>query len=109
MGKIRVDIFYEGYIMGIKFPDDWKEISEEVKEIGKIKLYVLNWYDLIITKISRSEKRDIEDVIAIINHGQLDFDFLKKRYYSIVEDSLIHEFDYKFKHLEREYGKSKIN
>ena len=104
LDKTRVDIFYDGFIMGIPFPDDWKKLSEKIKEIGKIRLYILNWYDLIITKISRSEKRDIEDIIAIIKSQKLDFKFLKDRYYSIAETSLISEFDYKFKHLEREYA-----
>ena len=106
---IRIDIFYDGLIMGIPFPDDWKILSEKIKEIGKIKLYILNWYDLIITKISRAETRDIDDCIAIINHQKLDFNFLKKRYYSIAETSLIADFDYKFKHLEREYDRRKNN
>ncbi|MEK6885596.1 MAG: nucleotidyltransferase [Nanoarchaeota archaeon] len=105
LGDTRIDIFYEGFIMGIPFPEDWKEKSEKIKEMGKIKLYILNWYDLIITKISRAEKRDIEDIIAIMKHQKLDMDFLKKRYYSIAETSLIAEFDYKFKHLEKEYAK----
>lgn len=106
---IRIDIFYEGFIMGINFPDDWAELSEKVKEIGKVQLYILNLYDLIITKIARAEKRDIEDIIVIIKSQKLNFDFLKKRYYSIAETALISDFDYKFKHLEREYVKSKIN
>ena len=103
MDKTRIDIFYGGFIMGIPFPEDWKEKSEKIREIGKIKLYILNWYDLIITKISRSEKRDIEDILNIIKSQKLDFKFLKKRYYSIAETALIHEYDYKFKHLEKKW------
>ena len=109
LGKIRIDIFYDGFIMGIPFPEDWKELSEKIKSIGKINLYILNWYDLIITKISRSETRDIDDIIDIINSQKLDIDFLKKRYYSIAETAIISDFDYKFKHLEQEYGKRKTN
>jgi len=103
LGSIRIDIFYDGFIMGIPFPDDWKEKSEKIKEIGKIKLYILNWYDLIITKISRSEKRDIDDSIAIITSQKLDFEFLRKRYFSIAETALISDYEYKFKHLEEKW------
>src|SRR3989344_136998 len=103
LGSTRIDIFYDGFIMGIPFPDDWKEKSNKIKEIGKIKLYILNWYDIIITKISRSERRDIEDIIAIIKNQKLDFKFLKERYFSIAETALIADFEYKFKHLEREW------
>ncbi len=109
LDSLRIDIFYDGFIMGIPFPEDWKKLSEKIKEIGKIRLYILNWYDLIITKISRSEKRDIEDIIAIINSQKLNFDFLRRRYYSLAETSLISDFDYKFKHLEAEYDKRKTN
>jgi len=101
LGKTRIDIFYEGFIMGIPFPEDWKEKSEKIKQIGKIGIYILNWYDLIITKISRSEKRDIDDAIKIIKTQKLNFEFLKKRYYSIAETALIQEYDYKFRHLEK--------
>jgi len=95
--------------MEINFPDDWKKLSEKIKEIGKVKLSIFNWYDLIITKISRAEKRDIEDIIAIIKSQNIDFEFLKKRYYSIAETSIISDFDYKFKHLEKEYAKRKTD
>ena len=95
--------------MGIPFPKDWKSLSKKIKQIGKINLYILNWYDLIITKISRSEKRDIEDIIAILKSQKLDFSLLKKRYYAIAETSLITDYDYKFKHLEQEYDKCKTN
>ena len=105
--KTRIDIFYDGFIMGIPFPDDWKEKSEKIKGIGKINLYILNWYDLIITKISRSEKRDIEDILKIIKSQGLDFNLLKKRYYSLAETALVADYDYKFKHLEKEYDKRK--
>lgn len=101
LNKLRIDLFYDGFIMGIPFPEDWNKISKKIREIGKIKLYILNWYDLIITKISRSEERDIEDILAIIKTQNLDFNFLKKRYYSIAETSIISDYDYKFKHLER--------
>ena len=109
LNKLRIDFFYDGFIMGIPFPNDWKELSEKVAEIGKINLYILNWYDIIITKISRSEERDIKDIIDIIKSQKLDFKLLKERYYSIAETSLISDFDYKFKHLEREYDERKTN
>lgn len=109
LDKIRIDLFYDGFIMGIRFPDDWKKLSEKIKTTGKVKLYILNWYDIIITKISRAEERDIEDIIEIIKSQKLDFGFLKKRYYSIAETSIISDFDYKFKHLEEKYAKRKTH
>jgi RNA recognition motif-containing protein len=100
LNNTRIDIFYNEFILGIPLPDDWKEISEHIKDIGKIRLYILNWYDLIITKIARSELRDIEDILSIIKTQKIDFAKLKKRYYGLAETSLITDYDYKFKYLE---------
>lgn len=102
--KIRIDIFYGNQILGFALPHDWKELSEHVKTIGKLKLYILNWCDIIISKIARSEKRDIEDCIAIIKSQKIDFKKLKHRYYDAAETSLIAEYDMKFKHLEKQYN-----
>jgi hypothetical protein len=109
LNNLRIDLFYRGFIMGVPFPADWKKMSEKIKEIGKIKLYLLNWYDIIITKISRSETRDIEDILEIIKSQKVDMTFLKKRYYSLAETALISDFDNKFKHLEKEYAERKTN
>jgi len=100
---IRIDIFYDEFILGTPLPDDWKELSEHIKDISKLKLYILNWYDIIITKIARSEIRDIEDIIEIIKTQKIDFDKLKKRYYELAPTSLISDYDIKFKHLERKF------
>lgn len=102
---IRIDIFYNAFILGFPLPPDWKELSEHIKNVGKIRLFILNWYDVIITKIARSERRDVEDSIAIIRHEKLDFQKLKERYYEHAETAIISDYDYKFKHLEWAYQK----
>lgn len=101
LDKRRIDVFFDEFIMGIALPNDWKKISEHIKDIGKLKLYILNWYDVIITKIARSEPRDIEDVLEIIKTQKIDFNKLKRRYYKLAETSLISDYNLKFKHLER--------
>ncbi len=103
--ETRIDIFYDGFILGVPFPQDWRQLSEKLQDIGSVHLFILNWYDIIITKIARSELRDIDDIIAILRSQNLDFRVLKQRYYSLAEIALIPEYDYKFKHLEREYGR----
>ncbi len=86
--------------MGYSLPEDWKKLSEHLRTIGKIKLFILNWYDIIITKVARSERRDIDDGIAIIKHEKLDFEKLKQRYYLYAETAIISDYDYKFQHFE---------
>ena len=78
MEDTRIDIFYQEFILGITLPDDWKKLSEHIKDTGKIKLYILNWYDIIITKIARCEPRDIEDIKKIIQTQKIDFERLKE-------------------------------
>lgn len=100
LGDARIDIFFDEFILGVALPDDWKKLSEHIKDIGKVKLYILNWYDIIITKIARSESRDIEDTLQIIESQKVDFKTLKERYYELAQGSLISDYDAKFKHLE---------
>lgn len=97
--KTRIDFFYDGYIIGTSLQDSWKENSELFRTIGKIKLFILNWYDLIITKLARSEKRDIDDILAIIKKENIDIKKLKERYFLTAKNSLIAEAEYKFEHL----------
>ena len=100
LGNTRIDIFYDAFIIGTPLPEDWKELSEHMRDIGKVRLFVLNWYDIIITKIARLEPRDIEDILEIIKKEKVDFKKLKERYYSLAETSLIADWEYRFKHLE---------
>ncbi len=98
--QIRIDFFYNAFILGYNLPDDWKILSTYLKSIGKIKLYILNWYDITITKLARSEQRDIFDILFILKTQKIDFKILKQRYYMYAPPSLISDYDLKFKHLE---------
>ena len=100
---IRIDLFYDEFIFGFSLPDDWKDKSEHIKDIGKVKLYILNWQDIIITKIARNERRDIDDIIDIIKAENINFEDLKERYYKSAEESIISDYDAKFKALEKAY------
>jgi hypothetical protein len=106
---IRIDFFYEEFIFGINLPDDWKDKSEHIKDIGKVKLYILNWQDIIITKIARNEQRDIDDTIDIIKAENINFKELKERYYKLAEGSLISDYDAKFKAFEHAYDTGKAD
>ena len=105
MNNIRIDLFYDGYIMGVSLADDWIRSSRKIRRIGKLNLYILNWYDIIITKIARSETRDIKDVLDIIKSERIDFNRLKERYYALTENTIIRDYDEHFKNLERKLKK----
>ena len=101
--NIRIDLFYDESLFGITLPNDWKDKSEHLKDIGKVKLYILNWQDILITKIARNEQRDIDDTIDIIKAENISFEELRERYYKLAEGSIISDYDAKFKVLEKEY------
>ena len=101
--NIRIDLFYDEFIFGIRLPNDWKDKSEHLKDIGKVKLYILNWQDILITKIARNEQRDIDDAIDIIKAENINFEELRERYYKLAEGSIISDYDAKFKSLEKAY------
>ena len=101
--NIRIDLFYDESLFGITLPNDWKDKSEHLKDIGKVKLYILNWQDIIITKVARNEQRDIEDAIDIIKAENINFEDLKERYYNLAEESIISDYDERFKALDKSY------
>ncbi len=103
--ELRIDLFYGGFIVGVPLPPDWKEISTPVRTIGKLRLFILNWYDIIITKLARSDARDIQDILVILENGKVDFKKLTSRYYGLAETALIADYDVKFKHLVRQVRK----
>jgi len=53
-----------------------------VKEFGSLYLGVLNFYDLIVSKIMRRETVDFEDCTLLykVKRDEIDIDVLKKRY-----------------------------
>lgn len=54
-----------------------------LKEFSHIYLGVLNYYDLIISKIFRSKSVDIEDCLVLFRakHKEIDYEKLKNRFY----------------------------
>ncbi len=78
----RLDIFYSDsdQIMGFPLHSEWETNSELIKEIGLVKIYILNWIDIISTKLARGEFRDIEDIISIIKNEKINFKKFEKHF-----------------------------
>ena len=72
----RLDIFYTetGMIMGFPLTDNWKENSKLFRKAGKTKIFILNWEDIISTKLARGENRDFEDILKILENEDIDFE-----------------------------------
>ncbi|MDD5688166.1 MAG: hypothetical protein PHE88_10090 [Elusimicrobia bacterium] len=80
-----------------------------IAELNHIYLGVLNYYDLIISKIFRSSSVDIEDCIILIKTKKSEIDLIKLKqfyyetaYYDISEDKVIKYFESFVEKLKKE-------
>lgn len=79
-----------------------------VKEFSHIYLGVLNYYDIIITKLSRGTAIDNEDCLALLKskRSEIDFGKLEKRFretasYDISEEAMIKNWEYFLKSVKK--------
>jgi len=65
----------------VDYPDDYEKRLRKLNlGLKMLQLFVLDPYDLILTKLTRNHAKDREDVKAIAKSQQLRFNVLKKRY-----------------------------
>lgn len=72
----RLDIFYDGsgMIMGFPLINGRKENSKLLSQKRKVKVFILDWEDIISTKLARGEPRDFEDIIKIMSNEKIDIE-----------------------------------
>ena len=81
----RVDLFQGGTVFTTNLPDDYLEKTIEIKtDFKNIDLRALNPSDIVMTKISRMNARDIEDIEACIKKFSLTKEMLESRAKQIV-------------------------
>lgn len=80
-----------------------------IKEFSYIYLGVLNYADLIISKISRAASVDIEDCLALIKskRKEIEFKYLKERFaetagYDISRDNMMKNWEHFVRMLKKE-------
>ena len=63
-------------------PENYEERLTELfpKRFKNLRLLVLDPYDIILSKLSRNEERDRQDVDYLVKTKKLDPDILRKRY-----------------------------
>lgn len=72
---------YFQYVPLADYPDDYeKRLTELDLGLEKLQLFVVDPYDLVLSKLPRNIERDREDVKAVAKSQQLGFDVLKQRY-----------------------------
>jgi len=80
-----------------------------VKEFDRIDLGVLNYYDIIISKLFRATAIDIDDCLVLVTNKKQDIDIehLKKRFketasFDVSEDKVSKNFEHFLKILKKE-------
>lgn len=86
-----------------------KENHTFLKEFENIYLGVLNYYDIIISKLFRGTTLDIDDCLGLVNrrNKEIDFKYLEKRFketasFDVSEDRVNKNFEHFLKMVRKE-------
>ncbi|PIN90569.1 hypothetical protein COU60_01380 [Candidatus Pacearchaeota archaeon CG10_big_fil_rev_8_21_14_0_10_34_76] len=71
----RFDMFMNKIITST-FSDAMKERSKQTHEFGNLIIKVANPHDILIMKSVTSRAKDLEDIIAIVNKSQIDWNII---------------------------------
>ena len=93
---LAFDLFYGSNILGTKLLPDCLELAKFIKSFGKIGLYTLSPYDIIISKLARGDKRDFIDIKHIFEYEKIDLAKLTERYLNTMELSIVANYKQKF-------------
>ena len=63
----KIDVWTDGRVFCTNLPDDYLTRSSVIKNFDKISLRALHPVDIVVTKISRLNERDIQDIEACIS------------------------------------------
>ena len=77
----RLDLFSEGHIYILQLPEDYVSKSRLLKVRFKhLEVRLLSPIDIILTKASRLNERDVEDIRALVTKKRVDKKKLIERY-----------------------------
>lgn len=110
------DLFEGSNILGTVLLPDCLEKSSFIRSFGKIRLYTLSLYDIIISKLARGDMRDFEDIKRIFDKQNINLSELVERYKETMETSIVSNYKQKlldlieieFKHWGRKLDKKLI-
>jgi hypothetical protein len=88
---LTIDVYSNGYIFCVQLPSDYAANAVKIREMQKIDLFALSPLDLIITKASRFNDRDKEDILTIIDAYDVSLQELVSRWISTMENSLVRD------------------
>jgi hypothetical protein len=86
---LAFDLFYGSNLLGTDLLPDCTEKSRFIRRFGRINLYTLHLYDIIISKLARGDPRDFEDIRSIFENEKIDLEELVSRYQQTMESSVV--------------------
>ena len=86
---LAFDLFYGANILGTQLLPDCLELARFTKSFGKVELYTLSPYDIIISKLARGDDRDFIDIKHIFEKEKIDLRKLVDRYKLTMENSVV--------------------
>ena len=76
----KVDFWHDGAVFITMLPDDYLKRSKPIRtKLKNIDLRALHPVDVVVTKISRLDDRDVEDIESCIKKFRLKKEEIKKR------------------------------
>ncbi len=92
---LAFDMFHGSHILGTELLPEAITEAELIKEIGKIKLYVIPLEDIIISKLARGDKRDFQDIKSILEYKDINLREFTKRYKRTMKQSTVKNYKQK--------------
>jgi len=68
----------------IPLPAGWKERAKHVGRFGQVDVFHFDLYSTALSKIERGREGDFQDVLAMLQGGQIRFDELRQAYENIL-------------------------
>lgn len=87
--NLVIDLYDRDYIFCVQLIEDSIHNSKLIRKYKHITLKTMNLYDIVITKLARSETRDIDDIIEIFRTCGIDPEKLFRRYRETMEISVV--------------------
>lgn len=86
---LAFDLFWGSDIMGTSLLPDCLSQAKYIGSFGRIELYTLSLYDIIISKLARGDPRDFDDIKSIFENKRVSLEKLTERYKKTMEMSVV--------------------
>jgi len=68
----------------IPLPSGYEQRHEYIDRFGQVDVFHFDWYSTALSKIERGRRQDLQDVLALLQHGRIGWDQLESQYHEIL-------------------------